>query len=224
MRNLLFSVSLFLMTTSAIQSQNTIPDKLRFAVLGGVNFQNFTGINYFGDSPQTSMIIGFHAGINAQIPLVSEFYFQPGLLFSVKGAQIKENTVTGTFRLSYIELPLNLVYKGKLGTGSILLGFGPYVAYGISGSAVYKSPLGDTTSPVEFKSIVNANDPLTNTYFKALDLGGSVFAGYEMAGGLFLQLNSQFGMVNISPEDNRIPGGKTNLKNIGFGLSLGYRL
>jgi len=76
---------------------------------------------------------------------------------------------------------------------------------------------------VEFKNEVATGDPLTTTYFKALDIGGNLFAGYEMAGGVFLQLNTQFGMVNILPDDNRIIESKAALKNIGFGLSLGYR-
>jgi predicted ATPase len=43
-----------------------------------------------------------------------------------------------------------------------------------------------------------------------------------MAGGLFFQLNTQFGMLNIHPEDNRFPDNKIQIRNTGFGLSLGY--
>jgi hypothetical protein len=51
-------------------------------------------------------------------------------------------------------------------------------------------------------------------------------AGFEMAGGLFLQLNAQLGMLKINPEDNRliqIYSDQLSVKNTGFGLSMGYR-
>ena len=73
------------------------------------------------------MIIGYHAGVNVQIPVASEFYFQPGLLFSTKGAKNVSGSVTNTTKLSYVELPLNMVYKGKLGNGFVMVGFGPYL-------------------------------------------------------------------------------------------------
>jgi hypothetical protein len=47
-----------------------------------------------------------------------------------------------------------------------------------------------------------------------------------MAGGLFLQLNAQLGLMKINPEDNRLVvmyGEELSVKNTGFGLSLGYR-
>lgn len=197
--------------------------KTRLAILGGVNFQNITGKDFFGDKLSSKGVFGFHVGLNAQIPVAPQFYFQPGLLFSTKGGEITDNDITQKINLSYIELPLNFVYKSQLGNGFIMLGFGPYLGYGIAGNANYDSTLGNVDSDVVFTNVVAINEPITSTYFKALDIGGNLFFGYEMASGIFLQLNTQFGMININPEDNRFPGGKATLKNTGFGLSLGYR-
>jgi hypothetical protein len=44
-----------------------------------------------------------------------------------------------------------------------------------------------------------------------------------MASGLFLQLNSQLGLIGIYPEHKLIASDETVWKNTGFGLSLGYR-
>jgi hypothetical protein len=44
-----------------------------------------------------------------------------------------------------------------------------------------------------------------------------------MAGGLFLQLNAQLGMVDIKPDNYLFPDDSSTLKNTGYGLSLGYR-
>jgi hypothetical protein len=58
---------------------------------------------------------------------------------------------------------------------------------------------------------------------KHLDVGANMFAGYELAGGLFFQLDTQFGMVKINPENQENSSDKTALRNTGFGLSIGYR-
>jgi len=187
MKTKLISFVLILMLSVPLAiAQSTDKGKTSFAVLGGVNFQNLNGKNDAGNKLENDMILGFHAGVNIQIPVAPEFYFQPGLLFSTKGA--KNPTIT--YKLSYIELPLNFVYKGLLGNGFVMVGFGPYVGYAIT----------------------------KDENFKAFDAGGNIFAGYEMAGGIFCQLNTQFGMLNIKDTSD-----KSSFKNTGFGLSIGYR-
>jgi hypothetical protein len=224
MKTKIFSVALMLLLSATLtfaQSiQRTGP---AFGLLGGVNFQNLNGKDINGDNLEYDMIVGYHIGANVQIPLVPEFYFQPGLLFSTKGAKTTTGPVTSTYNLSYIELPLNFVYKGLLGTGYVMVGFGPYVGYGIMGKAKHEGGSLSFEEDIEFTNTVEAGDPLTTTYFKPLDVGGNVFVGYEMAGGLFFQLNSQLGMLAINPEDNRFPANDLSIKNTGFGLSLGYR-
>jgi hypothetical protein len=74
-----------------------------------------------------------------------------------------------------------------------------------------------------FTNTVGSGEPLTNTYFRRMDVGGNIFTGYEMAMGVFLQLNAQLGMLKINPEDNRFPGNEQSYRNTGFGLSVGYR-
>ena len=69
-------------------AQSTDKGKISFAILGGVNFQNLNGKDAVGDKLKNDMIIGYHAGVNIQIPVVPEFFFQPGLLYSLKGAKI----------------------------------------------------------------------------------------------------------------------------------------
>lgn len=224
MKNKILFLLMFLVLHSVHGiSQTDDMSNIRFAVLGGVNYQNLTTKDFLGSELSTEGIVGFHAGVNAQIKIVDEFYFQPGLLFSTKGADVTEAQITEKFRLSYIELPLDLVYKATLGNGAIMIGFGPYLAYGILGKTQTVTSLGTVDSDIEFTNVIETTDPLTVSYFKPLDVGANVFVGYEMSSSLFLQLNSQLGLINIYPEDRRFPGGKNSIKNIGFGLSLGYR-
>jgi hypothetical protein len=218
-------VLLVLLSVSFAKAQG--PGKMAVGILGGVNFQNLNGKDFTGDKLENDLIVGFHAGINVQIPVAPEFYFQPGILFSTKGAKYTGSVLgtefTSTTSISYIEVPLNLVYKGLLGNGYVLLGLGPYIGYGIMGKVKTEGGSASVDSDIEFKNVVELTDPLTVPYYKAFDAGGNIFFGYEMAGGIFATLNAQLGMLNINPEYKMISDDKSSIKNTGFGLSLGYR-
>lgn len=223
MKTKLFSLTIiFTLAATLAFAQGT-----SFGIIGGAGMQNLNGKDMLGDKLENDMIIGYHVGVNAQIPIAPQFYFQPGLLFSTKGGEnnttIIATTITSTYKLSYIELPLNLVYKAELGGGYFMLGFGPYVGYGIGGKATVKGGAVTLESDIEFKNEVVIGDPLTTIYFKALDAGANILFGYELAMGVFAQFDAQLGLININPEDKRFPDSKAVIKNTGFGLSLGYR-
>ena len=222
MKNRLISIALILMLSASftIAQEKT---KMSFGILGGVNFQNLNGKLSSGDKLESDMLMGFHGGVNLQIPIAPEFYFQPGLMYAIKGAKFTNSLYTETTRINYIEIPMNMVYKASLGQGFFMLGFGPYISYGIGGNVKTEGGSITLDRDIKFKSIVELTDPLTVPYYKALDAGANIFVGFETAGGLFLQLETQFGMLNINPEDKRILTDKSSKKNTGFGLSLGYR-
>ncbi|WP_319478840.1 porin family protein [uncultured Draconibacterium sp.] len=199
----IFIAMVLMLSASLVFAQGTDNSKTAFAILGGVNLQNLNGKDASGDKLKNDMLVGFHVGANVQLPVAPQFYFQPGLLFSTKGAK----TSGVTYKLSYVELPLNFVYKALLGNGYFMLGFGPYLAYGIGGE------------DIEFSKDLGSGNP--DRTFKPFDAGGNLFFGYEMAGGLFVQLNTQMGMMNIYPDDTS--NSEKTLRNTGYGLSLGYR-
>lgn len=218
MKSRLISVLVALMLTATFATAQET-GKMSFGIIGGVNFQNLNGKDVFGDKLENDMKIGYHIGANIRIPIAPEFYFQPGILFSTKGAKDNSTSTTYTTNLSYVEMPLNLLYRGLLGQGYIILGLGPYFGYGIMGNV--KSD--DDTNDIEFTNTVELTDPLTVPYYKAFDAGGNLFFGYEMANGISAQMNVQLGMVKINPEYKIIPDDKSSIKNTGFGISLGYR-
>ncbi len=228
MKSKLISISMILMLSAFMAvAQDTEKAKTSFGVIGGINFQNLNGKDASGDKLTNDMILGYHAGVNIQIPIAPQFYFQPGLIYSTKGAKNQYTflgtTYTKTTTLSYIEMPLNLVYKAMLGNGYFMLGFGPYVAYGFNGKVVTKGGEVSLNQDVRFQNVVESNEDLTVPYYKSLDIGGNVFAGYELSNGIFAQFNTQLGMIKINPEYKIRTDDKSSVKNTGFGLSLGYR-
>lgn len=206
MKKEILTVLAFLMFAMAAYSQET-----RIGVLGGVNFQNINGTNEFDTKLENDLLPGFHAGVNVLLPIAPEIYFQPGVLFSTKGAKLGNNEER---RINYIEVPLNIMYRGQLGENFVLLGLGPYAAFAVGG----KYTLAGVENDLRFTDEILIWDPRA---LRRFDAGANIFAGYELGIGLFFHLNAQLGLLEINPEialpDSRV------WKNTGFGLSVGYR-
>lgn len=208
MKTKLFTGFIFMFLFAlSIQAQEGV----RFGVLGGVNFQNINGKNNDGDKLGNDLKPGFHAGVNAILGIAPEFYLQPGILFSTKGCKLEETDIK--LNVSYLEIPLNFLYRGELGDGFVLIGFGPYLGFGLAGKL--KDSDGNSAD------IVFSNEPGTDgtINMRRFDAGANVFAGYELSSGIFFQLNTQLGLLGINPETS----GSGTWKNTGFGLSAGYR-
>ncbi len=219
--SLLVTAALALLSYNGIaQTQTVTAGGTTFGIRAGVNFQNLNGKDATGDKLENKLVPRFHAGVNAEIPIAPDFYVQPGLLFSTKGAKIEDGlTNDDKVNLSYIELPVNLLYKPVLGSGRLLLGFGPYVAYGLGGK--YKTSLGD--ADVKFKGEVDAGDDPDNFYMKPFDAGANFLVGYELSNRISAQLNAQLGLLNLSPDYKALPDTDARVANTGFGISVGYR-
>ncbi len=105
MKTKLFSFTfLFVLATTLVFSQSTEVSRTSFAILGGINMQNLNGKDAGGDKLTNDMLVGYHVGVNVQFPVAPQFYFQPGLMFSTKGAKNEYSilgvTSTSTYKLS----------------------------------------------------------------------------------------------------------------------------
>ncbi len=211
-----------------------------FGVRAGGNFFNVSSKDAGGNKTDDfSLNPGFHFGITVGATIADKLELQPGLLFYTKGFQGEyiEPTVTtaSTATAFYLELPVNVIYKPELGTGNLLLGAGPYIAYGVGGNFTRTTKVWNeieevgsfiTTTKEELKmqfvndrADANARKIL---YGKPFDYGANLLAGYELKNGLSAQLNAQLGLANLTPlDDGKKQDG--SLKNVGFGISLGYR-
>lgn len=222
MKNIINLIVLICLCSFGAQSQTGSS----FGIRGGVNFQNINGTDDLEKDLANDLLTAFHAGIVATIPLVPTFYIQPGLLYTIKGAKFEDvvlnQTFSNTIKISYLEIPINFLFKPMLGSGHLLLGVGPYVALGIGGTSKYEGVGISRTNDIEFKNTVSVTDPIDGFYLKTIDMGANLLAGYEFGSGISFQLNAQLGLTEINPQDDRIISDKSSYKNTGFGISLGY--
>jgi Outer membrane protein beta-barrel domain len=215
---LLAATTLFSLHSFA-QEMTVTANKTTFGIRAGVNFQNINGKNESDDKLENDLSTGFHAGVNAEIPVGTGTYIQPGVLYTMKGAkkfEYRDNSTVDKVKLSYIDIPINFIYKPVLGTGNMVLGFGPYVGFGIGG----KVENGSSEVDIEFTDSRAVSDAYK---FKRVDAGANFLAGYEFSNKLSFQLNAQLGLVDINPEISGQSDDQTNWRNTGWGISLGYR-
>lgn len=97
-----FAVAVFFYSFSSAQiATNTI----KFGAKAGLNFSNIIkndGNNNFN----TDYLVGFHAGLTAEIPLVERLAFTPEILYATKG--YKSNSTFGEFTQTthFIDVPI----------------------------------------------------------------------------------------------------------------------
>lgn len=207
----------------------------QFGIRAGGNLYNVIAKNSYGnnayDDPKLNK--GFHVGVTYDLPLGENFSLQPAAVFSTKGYRIlrEEETysIQSNMRPYYIEVPVNFLFTPELGNGRLILGAGPYVAYGIGGKGKYHGKT--LVQDVVISDVQNANLQFVNdftevqagkwTYARPLDFGFQVVEGYRFNNNLYFQLMGQLGLANIRPKSSgAAPDGR--LKNIGMALSVGY--
>jgi hypothetical protein len=209
------------LVTIALQSYTQKTEPISFRIRGGVNLQNINGRDPLDAKLENKLKTGFHIGASADVPIATDFAVQGGVLFSTKGAKLKGTD--DKLNIGYIEIPVLFIHTPKLGRDRLILGVGPYVAFGVGGKLNRKN---GSDEDITFKKEINFSDVLNadKEFLKRFDAGANLLAGYELGNGVFVQLNAQLGLVKINPKIESVSNDKTSLKNTGFGLSVGYHL
>ncbi|MCW3462300.1 porin family protein [Chitinophaga nivalis] len=181
----------------------------KWGIVAGPQFSSITSKNIIANSGKetSSLLTSVRAGVTVDIPLAEDFFIGTGLLYSGKGGKMKNSDIKTT--LSYLQLPVNFMFKPEVGSGKLVLAVGPYFAYGISGK-VKNTLLGD----------LNAFDDEALLYkMKRFDAGAGINIGYEIPAGLYFGLNADLGLVNVADKTDN----SRSFKNTSFGVSVGYK-
>ncbi len=180
---------------------------------------------------------GFHIGGTADIRLSDQFYVQPALLFTTKGFKADKDgfaqQIYGAdyiqFTSYHIDLPVNLVFKPRVGNGRMLLGAGPYISYGVGGRWKAVSQGVGITGNLKFINDFSSTDSslqgnsTTFPYTKPFDIGVNMLIGYEFDRHFYFQLNGQLGLRDIDPTYDGLSDETSSLKTVQGGISIGYK-
>ncbi len=218
----LMIVGLFFITTQRADAQSYGGSETTFGIKVGPNFSNMTGKDL---DPKPKIKVGLQGGFYANIPIASQFYVQPSLMYEGKGAQSDEGGGKEKVNLNYITLPIDFLFKPEMpnGSGAWIIGVGPYFGYGFSGK-VSMSGLDGGIDDIDIDPFKKGEIADGIALFKRFDAGANIQLGYEMANGFNITLNGNLGLVNIAANDDNgnVSVDSGNMKNTSFGLLLGY--
>jgi hypothetical protein len=186
---------------------------------------------------ESKRLTAFQLGIIADLHLASIVYIQPGILYTGKGSKVQSGD-PGTngyfkqsFNPSYIEVPVNLVFKSpSLGSTRFFAGVGPYLAVGVGGKVKTegRTILG-TDYNVERDIEFSDDDPTTLSeeegagfnIVKRFDYGLNGLAGIE-GKSMVLSLNYGLGLAKLQSGGNS--SADNNNKHRVFSITLGFKL
>ncbi len=166
-------------------------------VRGGLNASNIS----FERSPDKSERFGFHAGVFADVPVITDFMsVQPELSYSLKGAAFKLLNERKTLNMSYVDLLLPVAFK----LDAFDLQVGPFASYLLSTS--------------DYK--VFGNNAIIVDAFKKFDAGLTAGLSYNfnklLVGVRYIQ-----GFIDVTKDNAQILLGDG--KNAVGQVSLGYK-
>lgn len=219
MKKIILFATLFTFATLSSFAQFRIGPEAGVTISSAQYSEPVFSVGGYTYSYSTSFIVGGKAGVIADIPLMNVLYLQPGMFYSMKGYDINYTYSDGSYldgrmRVSYIEMPVNLIYKtGTEGSGRFFAGAGPYLGVAIHGNVNVSMGGAGIIYPFELdQSLTIGNSGFS--MIKRLDIGAGANLGYEMPFGMFFRGQFQYGFFNTSPQaqvTQRIFGGSVSI-------------
>jgi len=201
---------ILLLATAAVIS---LSSNAQFTIAPEVGFQMYKStLKVGGTKIDSKFKPGFRIGANATYLLGKKLSIDAGLFYSVKGTKYDESISKSTTNINYLEIPVFVNYQfGDKDKNHFFVGAGPYLGYCLGGKTK-----GDGQD--DYKLKVGSDKAKDDV--KPLDFGLNANVGYQMSNGLYLRAFYSLGLANTTPGGD----GDNATKNMGFGLSAGYRL
>jgi hypothetical protein len=178
-------IALLLMNFTFLNAQN------KSGYNFGVNI-TATSLSYYGTKIKPQFPLGFHFGMNYDIPINKKIGFQTGFIFSSKGAEYKINNSDYLIDPDYIEIPINCVLNfGKKPSVNMSIFAGPYFSSAFSGYKI--EPVGGSQR-LAFGSGENKD-------LKYIDTGFNFGVNLNIR-SFILSIQYGLGLRNLSPKNN----------------------
>ncbi|NEW80735.1 MAG: PorT family protein, partial [Gelidibacter sp.] len=164
----------------AIFSLVSLNAQSSFGAKAGVNVSNLSG-----DVSNNEALIGFHAGVFAEIALADSFYLQPELLYSTQGAKYEgpSSIFTSDLKLNYINLPIMFKYDVA---NRFYLEAGPQIGFLVSAEENWEGTYG---------GITGSGEEDVKDSFETTDFGVNFGLSYGFTEKIFAQARYNIGMT-----------------------------
>lgn len=191
--------------------------RIQLIVRGGMNVTTLSKVTP-GQSGKEKTKLGYNVGLVADTYIAGGIYVQTGAILTTKGAEIKNAPLSDgtnsklTLDAMYIQVPLLFVYKIPVSSGveRINIALGPYYAYGVGGKLKGGS-LGKVdafgASGVCNKSVAGF---ITEVH-------------YETEKFLFF-FGTDIGFTKVIKKTEIADKLRSNIRNFGFNLGVGYKI
>lgn len=202
---------------------------------GGLNLANVS-ITDNGRIDDAKALTSFQVGIIGDISLAEFIALQSGLLVTGKGTKSQDgdpsdaNYFKATTNPIYIEVPLNLIFKGPIGLNTkFFAGAGPYLAIGVAGKNKTEGKFLGTSFSSEKDIDWSDDDPTTFNYeegagfgiMKRFDYGLNGTAGIETK-NIVLSANYGLGLAKLQSGSNSSEDDNNKHRVLSF--TVGFKL
>lgn len=222
MRKFLLCAVLFVGAVCTASAQEQLP----FGVRVGMNLNSFSVSGDDGDYDQLESRVGFHVGVVMDWNVVGNFYVQPGLYFTTRGAKYEDlyedESYSEKWNMNYLQIPILASYRFLVSDKvKIDINVGPYFAVGLNGKIKYNDTYGYETDKYEVNAFKKSSADEDGSDLKRFD------AGLRFGGGLqfkkfYVGLNYDFGFLDILGHGDYGWADEMKMKNNSFQISLGY--
>jgi hypothetical protein len=167
------------------------------------------------DIPEVNFKLGPAIGGMMELEILEFLAFQPSLMIAKKGTGIDKSSEdsgeainTGYYRIkvTYLELPLNIAFKLKLGTFRFQVFAGPYFAYAIAGKHKwdYEKNINGERNDIKGDEKINFKNEVPEDndgfyYQRPMDIGINFGLGFQV-NQVLLNLGFAMGLSNLHPD------------------------
>ena len=183
----------------------------QFGVTAGLNMANLSASEKYDEIDGLKM--GVHVGISADVLLSDAMSLKTGAFFSMKGAEETIDVpflgpVTGTYRLSYIEIPMDLSFAVS---DQMSLIAGPYMGF-LMGAELEFSGAGAIAANNAGKFDIEDN-------VASMDFGINLGASFAVTEVISINAGYQIGLTELDVDGN-VDSKNTNI-HIGMTFAFG---
>lgn len=207
-------------------------EPLTFGVRVGLNINSLSSDNAAGESfNDMNSRAGWHVGAVMDWNVAGNFYIQPGVYLTSRGAKsecfLSDDYDTGSvemkINMTYLQIPILAQYRFDVGAVKIDVATGPYFALGLGGKAKFEESWGDGYSEKwEWKVFKKSTDEVEDGDFKRFDCGWRIGAGVHFLKNYYVGLNYDLGFTNLCKVHEYGWEDGVKIKNRSFSITLGY--